>query len=39
MDLSKAVACTALLLILILAAGHALAEQKPAKDVITITFK
>jgi hypothetical protein len=31
MDLSKAVACTALVLMIVLSAGHALADQKPAK--------
>lgn len=31
MDLSKTVACTALVLIVILSAGHALAQQKSAK--------
>jgi hypothetical protein len=30
MDLSKAVACTALVLMLLLSAGHALSEEKPA---------
>jgi hypothetical protein len=33
MDLSKTVACTALLLIVLLSAGHALAQSTPRKPV------